>query len=158
MPPSLTPSDSKDTVIAGLVNQVIIGLSLRECRPGNNICVLASKAGHTGVFGWHSGAAAAVGKVGAFTGTWAFTPIIEAFGGDTTARGNTGPFRIGSGLPSLSAIIMFFCAKPLTVDGMVKEDEEFRAYLEVNGYDTSQMGLPSGFIESATPRRGERWW
>ena len=26
---------------------------------------------------------------------------------------------------------------------MIKEDEEFRAYLEAHGYDTSQMGIPS---------------
>ena len=157
----------KNTMIAGLLGQAIIGfimsglynklsqniaafavvygifLSLGEFGPGNNIWVLASKTGPTGVRGQYCGAAAAVGKVGAFVGTWVFPPIIEAFGGDTTARGNTGPFWIGSGLSLLSAIIIFFCAKPLTVDGMAKEDEEFRTYLEANGYDTSQMGLPS---------------
>jgi hypothetical protein len=60
---------------------------------------------------------------------------------DTSTRGNTGPFWIGSGLALLSAAITFFFVKPLTTDGMAKEDEEFRAYLEANGYDTSQMGL-----------------
>ena len=31
--------------------------------------------------------------------------------------------------------------KPLTHDGMESEDADFRAYLEANDYDTSQMGL-----------------
>ena len=38
-------------------------------------------------------------------------------------------------------IITFFFIRPLTHDGMAKEDAEFRAYLEENGYDTSMMGL-----------------
>ena len=75
--------------------------------------------------------------------TWVFPPITDAFGGDTTTRGNTGPFWIGSGLALLSAAIMLLVVKPLTVDGVVKEDEDFRAYLEAHEYDTSQMGIPS---------------
>jgi len=70
--------------------------------------------------------AVTVGKCGAFTGAYAFedvrsprtarpsfpilisskfTPnsqIIDAFGGPTTAKGNLGPFFIGSGLDVLS--------------------------------------------------------
>ena len=118
-------------------------LSFGEVGPGNNLGLLASKSGPTAVRGQYYGIAAAVGKVGAFVGTWAFPPIITAFGGATTTRGNTGPFWIGSGLALLSAAITLFFIKPLTTDGMVKEDEEFRAYLEANGYDTSQMGIPS---------------
>ena len=124
---------------------VIYGLflSLGEVGPGNNLGLLASKSGPTAVRGQYYGISAAVGKVGAFVGTWAFPPIIDAFGGDTTTRGNTGPFWIGSGLALLSAAITLFFVKPLTADGMVKEDEEFRAYLEAHGYDTSRMGIPS---------------
>ena len=120
-----------------------IFLSLGELGPGNNLGLLAAKSGPTAVRGQYYGIAAAIGKVGAFVGTWAFPPIIDAFGGDTTTRGNTGPFWIGSALALLSAAITFFFVKPLTTDGMVKEDEEFRAYLEANGYDTSQMGIRS---------------
>lgn len=157
----------KQTMIFGLVAQAIVGfimsglyakltehiaafavvygifLSLGEAGPGNNLGLLASKSGPTAVRGQYYGIAAAVGKVGAFVGTWAFPPIIDAFGGDTTTRGNTGPFWIGSGVALLSAAIIFFFVKPLTADGMAKEDEEFRAYLEAHGYDTSQMGIPS---------------
>ena len=52
-----------------------------------------------------------------------------------------------SGLALLSAAITLLFVKPLTTGGMAREDEEFRAYLEANGYDTSQMGLRS---ESST--------
>ncbi|KAF9791015.1 MFS Git1p-related glycerophosphoinositol and glycerophosphocholine permease [Thelephora terrestris] len=157
----------KQTMIFGLVAQSIVGfimsglyakltehiaafavvygifLSLGEVGPGNNLGLLASKSGPTAVRGQYYGIAAAVGKVGAFVGTWAFPPIIAAFGGDKTTRGNTGPFWIGSALALLSAAITFFFVKPLTADGMAREDEEFRAYLEAHGYDTSQMGIPS---------------
>ncbi|KAF9645102.1 MFS Git1p-related glycerophosphoinositol and glycerophosphocholine permease [Thelephora ganbajun] len=161
----------KWTMILGLVAQAVVGfimsglyaklthniaafavvygifLSLGEVGPGNNLGLLAAKSGPTAVRGQYYGIAAAIGKVGAFVGTWAFPPIIEAFGGDTTARGNTGPFWIGSGLALLSAVITLLFIKPLTTDGMAKEDIEFRAYLEAHGYDTSQMGLRS---ESST--------
>jgi len=161
----------KYTMILGLVGQAIVGfimsglyvkltehiaafavvygifLSLGEVGPGNNLGLLASKTGPTAVRGQYYGIAAAIGKVGAFVGTWAFPPIIDAFGGAETTRGNTGPFWIGSGLAILSALITFFFIKPLTADGMAREDEQFRAYLEANGYDTSQMGIRS---ESST--------
>jgi hypothetical protein len=104
--------------------------------------------------------------------TAAFPPMIKAFGGDTTVRGNTGPFWIGSGmsipgvrvtitdcwnaflgLAILSAIATFFLIEPLSHDGMEKEDIAFRAYLEEHGFDTSTMGLldelpSSGSLES----------
>jgi MFS family permease len=155
----------KYTMITGLILQAIIGfimsglyqrltgniaafavvygifLSFGEVGPGNCLGLLASKTSPTAVRGQFYGIAAAVGKVGAFVGTWAFPPIIKAFGGDATPRGNTGPFWIGSGLAVLSATVVFFFVKPLTHDGMVEEDRKFREYLEANGYDTSFMGL-----------------
>jgi len=157
----------KNTMILGLIGQAIVGfimsglyvrltdnigafavvygifLSLGEVGPGNNLGLLASKTAPTAVRGQYYGTAAAIGKVGAFVGTWAFPPIIDAFGGADTTRGNTGPFWIGSGLALLSALITFLFIKPLSADGMEKEDIAFRAYLEANGYDTSQMGLHS---------------
>lgn len=64
------------------------------------------------------------------------------------------------GLAIFSALITFFFIRPLSADGMTKEDAEvrclpvarllspclmrvlqFRQYLEDNGWDTSQMGL-----------------
>jgi sugar phosphate permease len=155
----------KYCMITGLVSQAVIGfimsglyqqlsshiaafavvygifLSLGELGPGNCLGLLASKTSPTAVRGQFYGFAAAFGKVGAFVGTWAFPPMIEAFGGASTARGNTGPFWVGSGLAILSALITLFFIRPLSHDGMADEDEKFREYLEANGFDTSQMGL-----------------
>lgn len=137
-----------------------IFLSFGELGPGNCLGLLAAKSGPTAVRGQFYGMAAAIGKVGAFVGTWcmyllyvhcpqlifrstAFPPIIEAFGGSDTDRGNTGPFWVGSGLAILSAIVVFVFVRPLSHDGMLEEDENFRAYLAENGYDVSLMGLAS---------------
>ncbi|KAJ3510088.1 hypothetical protein NLJ89_g4872 [Agrocybe chaxingu] len=156
----------KYTMITGLLCQAVVGfimsglyapltrhvgafavvygifLTFGELGPGNCLGLLASKTSPTAVRGQYYGVAAAIGKVGAFVGTWIFPPIIDAFGGTSTDRGNTGPFWIGSGLAVLSAIITLAFIKPLTTDGMEVEDREFRAYLEAHGYDTSAMGLP----------------
>ncbi|KAF8737595.1 hypothetical protein AX14_012594 [Amanita brunnescens Koide BX004] len=157
----------KYTMIFGLVIQALVGfimsgayerlthnlaafavvygifLSFGEVGPGNCLGLLASKTGPTAVRGQYYGLVAAIGKIGAFCGTWAFPRLIKAFGGTTTARGNTGPFWVGSGLSLLSAIIIFFFLKPISHDGMVEEDRKFREYLEENGYDTSLMGIGS---------------
>lgn len=76
-----------------------IFLSLGELGPGNNLGLLASKTGPTAIRGHFYGSAAAVGKVGAFVGTWAFPPMITAFSkhGADPSRGDTGPFWVGSG-------------------------------------------------------------
>ena len=99
-----------------------IFLSFGEVGPGNCLGLLASKTSPTAIRGHFYGIAAAIGKIGAFVGTWAFPPIIEAFGGSTTDRGNTGPFWIGSGLAVLSAIVTFLFIRPLEHDGMLEED------------------------------------
>jgi len=120
-----------------------IFLTCGEFGPGNCLGMLAAKSGPTAVRGQFYGAAAAVGKVGAFVGIWAFPPMINAFSrnGTDPDRGNTGPFWIGSAVAILSALITFFFIHPLSHDGMEKEDMEFRLYLQENGFDTSKMGL-----------------
>lgn len=155
----------KNTMITGLLCQAVIGfimsglytkltqhigafavvygifLSFGEFGPGNCLGMLAAKSGPTAVRGQYYGFAAAVGKIGAFVGTWAFPPLVKAFGGASSPKGNTGPFWVASGLAIFSALITFFFIRPLSADGMTKEDAEFRQYLEDNGWDTSQMGL-----------------
>jgi len=162
----------KNTMIIGLVLQAIVGfimsglyvqlkkhigafaviygifLSFGELGPGNCLGLLAAKSGPTAVRGQFYGAAAAIGKVGAFAGTWSFPAIIDDFGGPDSNRGNTGPFWVGSGLAVLSALITFFFIRPLSQDCMIEEDRVFREYLEANGYDTSKMG----FVEE-----GDTW-
>ena len=91
----------KYTMITGLLCQAVIGfimsglyvkltnhiaafavvygifLSLGELGPGNCLGMLAAKSGPTAVRGQYYGFAAAVGKIGAFVGTWVFPPIIN---------------------------------------------------------------------------------
>ncbi|KAJ7593393.1 MFS Git1p-related glycerophosphoinositol and glycerophosphocholine permease [Mycena floridula] len=162
----------KWTMITGLLCQAVVGfimsgayvplskhvggfavvygifLSFGELGPGNCLGLLASKSSPTAVRGQFYGIAAAVGKIGAFVGTWAFPPMIDAFGGSGTKRGDTGPFWIGSGLAILSALTTYFFIRPLSHDGMVAEDIAFREYLEQNGYDTSAMGLGESTVGS----------
>lgn len=54
-----------------------IFLSFSEFGPGNCTFMLATKAGPTAVRGHFLGIAAAMGKVGAFTGIWAFPQMID---------------------------------------------------------------------------------
>jgi len=122
---------------------VVYGLFLTfgEFGPGNCLGLLAAKSGPTAIRGQFYGTAAAIGKIGAFVGTWVFPEMIKAFAKKNDTLGNTGPFWVGSGLAIFSAIITFLFIWPLSTDGMEKEDIEFRVYLEENGFDTSTMGL-----------------
>ncbi|KAG6373443.1 major facilitator superfamily domain-containing protein [Boletus reticuloceps] len=155
----------KNTMISGLLAQAVIGfimsglytrisqhigafavvygifLSFGEFGPGNCLGILASKTAPTAVRGQYYGVVAAVGKVGAFVGTYCWKSVVSDFGGSSSIKGTTGPFWIASGLAILSAIVVFLLVKPLTHDGMAAEDEAFRLYLEENGFDTSQMGI-----------------
>ncbi|KAK0531497.1 glycerophosphoinositol permease [Tilletia horrida] len=146
----------KNTMIVGLLLQAVIGfglsagysglknhiagfailyglfLSAGEFGAGNNLGLLASKAaGPTAVRGTFYGIAAAIGKIGAFVGTYVYTPISNSL-----AHGDD----IGSGLAVVSALVIYFGVPNIGEDSMLKEDEEFRRYLEANGYDTSLMG------------------
>lgn len=126
----------KNTMILGLISQAIIGfimsgaykqlqahigafavvygifLSCGELGPGNNLGLLASKSGPTAVRGQFYGIAAAVGKIGAFVGTWAFPPMITAFSRHNTdpSRGETGPFWVGSGKCILDSYFLLYMA------------------------------------------------
>ncbi|KAI9000516.1 metabolite transporter [Trametes punicea] len=163
----------KWTMITGLLLQAIIGfimsglytqltnhiaafavvygifLSFGELGPGNCLGMLAAKSGPTAVRGQFYGIAAAIGKIGAFGGTWAWQRIVDDFQNrhpNDPNIGQTGPFWIGSALAIVSAIVTFLWVRPLSHDCMAEEDRQFREYLEAHGYDTSQMGL----IESET--------
>jgi len=128
--------------IAGFAIMYGIFLAFGEVGPGNNLGLLASKAiGPTATRGQLYGIAAAVGKVGAFIGTYTFPNIIDSLGGAGTYGGDTGVFWIGSGLALVSALITFIFIPNIKPDAMHAEDIAFRQYLEENGYDTSKMGL-----------------
>ncbi|GAA5824862.1 hypothetical protein JCM11251_005371 [Rhodosporidiobolus azoricus] len=115
-----------------------IFLSLGEAGPGDCLGLLASKSWPTAVRGQMYGLAAAIGKIGAYVGVWAFPAMQKHFSEDEAAR---GPFFVGAGLAFFSAIVAFFLIPEVKLDGMQIEDELFRQYLAENGYDVSQMGL-----------------
>ncbi|KAH8917490.1 MFS general substrate transporter, partial [Atractiella rhizophila] len=128
--------------IGGFTVAYGIFLSLGEAGPGNCLGLLAAKVSPTAFRGKFYGGAAAVGKIGAFVGTWVFPVIIDDFGSGTA--GQTGPFYIGSGLAILSAIVAWFFLPEIGGNHLLDADAEFRAYLEANGYDTSTMGVKEG--------------
>ncbi|OAA68033.1 major facilitator superfamily transporter phospholipid transporter [Niveomyces insectorum RCEF 264] len=120
-----------------------IFLSLGEFGPGNNIGLLAAKTCSTGIRGQYYGIAAAIGKIGAFVGTYVY-PYIEKAGGKDTAASAQYPFYVSSSLCVLSALLAFFLLPNVGQDTIQYEDARFRRYLEDNGWDTRQLGLRKG--------------
>ncbi|BGP19487.1 glycerophosphoinositol permease [Rhodosporidiobolus nylandii] len=113
-------------------------LSFGEAGPGDTLGLLAAKSFPTAARGQMYGLAAAIGKIGAYVGVWAFPAMQDAFPASQSSR---GPFYVGSGLAFFSALIAFFLIPEAKLDGMTHEDEAFRHYLAENGYDVSQMGI-----------------
>ncbi|KAG8948938.1 hypothetical protein FRC04_009139 [Tulasnella sp. 424] len=133
--------------IAGFTIMYGLFLSFGEMGPGNCTMILASKSSPTAFRGVFYGGAAAIGKIGALAGTWAFPAIIDRF--PAGPKQDSGPFWIGSGLAVLSALITFFFIPEVSEDHMTNEDSKFREYLTANGFDVSLMGLKyEGMIES----------
>lgn len=127
-----------NTQIAAFAVVYGIFLALGELGPGNNIGLLASKSCATGVRGRYYGIAAAIGKIGAFVGTYVFPYIKKK--GDPVASAQY-PFWVASSLCILSAIITYFFIPNVGQDTITEEDIRFREYLEANGWDTAQLGL-----------------
>jgi len=136
--------------VAGFVVVYGIFLSLGELGPGDNIGLVASKTSATAIRGQYYAIAAAIGKVGAFVGTYVF-PIIQknAPGGKSSIRGGQDPFFVSSSLCIFSAFLAFFLLPHIGQDTITSEDLKFRAYLEKNGWDTRQMGSKQYRMESS---------
>ncbi|GAA6046729.1 hypothetical protein JCM3770_003138 [Rhodotorula araucariae] len=115
-----------------------IFLSLGEAGPGDTLGLLAAKSWPTAVRGQMYGLAAAIGKIGAYVGVWAFPAIIDAF--PEGPQATKGPFFVGSGLAFLSAIIVFLLVPEVESNAMPRIDAEFREYLVASGYDIRNMG------------------
>ncbi|RYO93023.1 hypothetical protein DL764_008043 [Monosporascus ibericus] len=130
---------SQPEVVGGFAVVYGIFLTLGELGPGNNIGLLAAKTCATGIRGQYYGVAAAVGKIGAFVGTWVF-PYIQAAGGDSTTSAQY-PFYVSSSLCALSGALALLCLPHVGQDTIALEDARFRAYLEAEGWDTRQLGL-----------------
>src|SRR5947209_20265308 len=84
-----------------------IFLALGEVGPGDNIGLVASKTSATCIRGQYYGIAAAVGKIGAFVGSYIF-PIIQNNAPNPTRAGQD-PFFVSSSLCIFSAALALFC-------------------------------------------------
>ncbi|RDW85631.1 MFS phospholipid transporter-like protein Git1 [Coleophoma crateriformis] len=131
---------AKPENVAGFCVVYGIFLSLGELGPGDNIGLCASKSCATGVRGQYYAIAAAMGKIGAFVGTYIF-PIIEKAGGSNTVATAQYPFYVSSSFCILMTFIAIFCIPNIGQDTITHEDIRFREYLEANGWDTNQLGL-----------------
>lgn len=126
--------------IGGFVVVYGVFIALGEFGPGNNVGCLASKTSATPIRGQYYGIAAAVGKVGAFVGTYIFPIIIKNNGGSSSDKGITTAFYVSSALCLFSALLTLFFCPSVGQDAINKEDVAFVDYLKLHGYDISQMG------------------
>jgi MFS family permease len=131
---TLEKSIAAFTVVMGIF------LSLGEFGPGDQIGLIASKTCATAIRGQYYGVAAAVGKIGAFVGTYVFPTLIKRAGGADSLGGKQAPFWVSSSLCMFSAFLALFFLPPLTQDAIGDEDIRFKEYLHDNGFDVSKMG------------------
>ncbi|CCH45800.1 putative membrane protein [Wickerhamomyces ciferrii] len=119
--------------VAGFVVVYGIFMTLGEFGPGDNIGLLASKTSCTPIRGQYYGIAAAIGKVGAFIGTYCFTPLTEK-------HGTQSAWWLASSLGLLAAFLALFLLPPVDQSAMQAEDAKFLEYLSSTGFDISQLG------------------
>ncbi|KAI5296117.1 hypothetical protein KEM52_005578 [Ascosphaera acerosa] len=123
-----------------------IFLALGEFGPGDNLGLVASKSCATGIRGQYYGIAAAIGKVGAFVGTYVF-PVIQKRA-PNPIRAGQDPFFVSSSLCIASCIVVLLFFPNIGQDTITYEDARFRQYLASHGYDVDvimgqrRAGLP----------------
>ncbi|KGK37271.1 hypothetical protein JL09_g3596 [Pichia kudriavzevii] len=118
---------------------VVYGIfsTLGQVGAGNNIGLLAAKTSATPVRGVYYGIAAAIGKIGAFVGTYVFPTFQRHYPG---TKGFQIPFWLASSLAIFAAIISFFGLPPVDQEAMQREDFDYLRYLSANGFDISTLG------------------
>ncbi|KAF2398933.1 glycerophosphodiester transporter [Trichodelitschia bisporula] len=117
-----------------------IFLALGEVGPGDNIGLLASKTSATCIRGQYYGIAAAMGKIGAFAGSYGLRAIQE-HAGKGTLRAGQDPFWVASTLALVAGALAMWALPDINQDTIEEEDIKFREFLTANGYDVSKMGL-----------------
>ena len=93
--------------VAAFVVVYGIFLAMGEVGPGDNIGLCAAKTCATPIRGQYYGTAAAMGKVGAFVGTYVF-PVIVKDAGSNIAHQGQYPFYVSSSLCIFSAFLAYF--------------------------------------------------
>lgn len=126
--------------IGGFVVVYGIFSALGEFGAGNNVGCLASKTSSTPVRGQYYGIAAAIGKVGAFVGTYVFPVILKNNGGSDSDAGIKTAFYVSSSLCLFSACLTLFFCPSVGQEAINEEDRRFVSYLKENGYDISSLG------------------
>ncbi|SJM87143.1 related to MFS phospholipid transporter (Git1) [Zygosaccharomyces bailii] len=126
--------------VAGFV--VIYGIftTCGEFAAGDNIGLLCATTVASPVRGHLYGISAAIGKVGAFVGTYVFPDIIKNAGGSDTTSGLQAPYWCSSTLCVFSALVAYLCLPDTDQNASLEEDERFIEYLRSTGYDVSQLG------------------
>ncbi|PKI82365.1 hypothetical protein MVES1_003476 [Malassezia vespertilionis] len=122
---------------------VVYGLfqSFGQLGPGSNLGLLASKSSAACVKGQFYGVAAAIGKIGAFGGTYAFKTLQSHYTKDDD-RWYTVPFYLASSLACVSLVILTLFIQERNADCQYQEEIDFRRFLAQHDFDTGQMGLP----------------
>ncbi|ODV97485.1 hypothetical protein PACTADRAFT_47396 [Pachysolen tannophilus NRRL Y-2460] len=126
--------------VGGFVVVYGIFLTLGEFGPGDCIGLLSSKTSATPIRGQYYGIAAAIGKVGAFVGTYLFPIIQDDAGGASTIKGEQAPFWVASSLCVFSAFLTLFFLPPVDQEAVENEDKTFITYLHDSGFDISLLG------------------
>ncbi|EMG46334.1 GIT2 Glycerophosphodiester transporter GIT2 [Candida maltosa Xu316] len=130
--------------IAGFVVVFGIFTTLGEYSAGGPIGLLASKTSATPIRGQYYGIAAAMGKIGAFVGTWIFPAIQKKYADPENPDLQLQvPFYISASLCIFSAFLAFFFLPSVGQDAINKEDRDFVEYLQKNGFDTTKLGEAS---------------
>ncbi|KAI0120579.1 major facilitator superfamily domain-containing protein [Hypoxylon sp. NC0597] len=143
---------SHPSVVGGFAVVYGIFLSFGEIGPGNNIGLLAAKTCATGVRGQYYGIAAAMGKIGAFVGTYVFKHIASPDG--DPIKSAQYKFYVSSSLCIFASALALLLPN-IDQDTITKEDAKFRAYLESKGWDTRQLGLKKGESIESLPSETE---
>ncbi|KAI9241872.1 MAG: MFS Git1p-related glycerophosphoinositol permease [Podila humilis] len=126
-------------------------MMMGEFGPGDMLGLVSAEIYPTAIRGTAYGWSAAIGKTGAFVGTTVFKPAIEAFGKGDAILGQSRVFILASGLALLGSIFTWFLIPDYSKKGLGEEDEDFRRYLEANGFDLSNMGDGSLAVETSFP-------
>lgn len=92
--------------IQAFTNQHSVFLALGEFGPGDNIGLVAAKTSATAIRGQYYSYAAAIGKIGAFVGTYVLP--IAADNAPNKVRAGQDPFFISSSLCIFSAFLAWF--------------------------------------------------
>ncbi|KAJ7126051.1 major facilitator superfamily domain-containing protein [Mycena epipterygia] len=119
---------------------VMYGLfqSFLSVGPGNCNFLVSSESFPTPIRGHFLGFAAGVGKAGAAIGTQVFPKILASY--ESTDEGQQAVFLIAASFAVLGAAFVWFLV-PDRENQLESEDALFRAYLEENDWDVSDMGL-----------------